>query len=116
MLFSLYLIPLLPFLGAAWLFLFGRTMSRQWVHLIATLAIGSSCLATLDAFFVHLPAVREQGGLHDLAWTWMSSGDLKIDLAFRMDALSGLLCVIITFIGTLIHVYSTGYMSHDRDY
>ena len=44
------------------------------------------------------------------------SGDLKVDLALRMDALSGLLCLVITFIGTLIHIYSTGYMAHDKDY
>ncbi len=48
--------------------------------------------------------------------TWIAAGDLKIELAFRMDGLSGLLCLIITFIGFLIHVYSTGYMEHDADY
>ena len=114
--FNLSLIPLLPFLGAALLMIAGRGMRRQWVHLFATLAIGASCLVTLDAFFRYLPDVAGQGGLRDLLWTWISSGDLKIDLALRMDSLSGLLCLIITFIGTLIHVYSTGYMAHDPDY
>jgi NADH-quinone oxidoreductase subunit L len=114
--FNLRLIPLLPLLGAAFLILFGRNFRRQWVHLIATLAIGSACLVALEAFFVHLPKVSEEGGLHDLVWTWMSSGDLKVDFALRMDALSGLLCLVITFIGTLIHIYSSGYMGHDEDY
>jgi NADH-quinone oxidoreductase subunit L len=116
MLFNLRLIPLLPFLGAAFLIIFGRKFSRPWVHLVATLAIGASCLVSLDAFFRYLPSVSEQGGLKDLVYTWMASGDLKIDLALRMDPLSGLLCLIITFIGTLIHIYSAGYMSHDQDY
>jgi NADH-quinone oxidoreductase subunit L len=114
--FNLRLIPLLPFLGAAVLILFGRNWRRPWVHLVATLAIGASCLVSLDAFFNYLPEAREAGGLFDNVWTWMSSGDLKVPFTLRMDALSGLLCLVITFIGTLIHVYSAGYMSHDEDY
>src|SRR5687767_5787040 len=103
--YSLYLIPLLPLLGATFLFFFGRAIRRDWVHIIATLAIAGSCLASLDAFFTALPEARESGGLVDNVWTWMASGDLKVDLAFRMDALSGVMCLVITFIGTLIHVY-----------
>ena len=48
--------------------------------------------------------------------TWIAAGDLKIDLALRMDALSGVMCLIITFIGFLIHVYSSGYMADEPDY
>ena len=46
----------------------------------------------------------------------MAAGSLKVDLAFRMDALSSVLCLIITFIGFLIHIYASGYMEHDPDY
>jgi NADH-quinone oxidoreductase subunit L len=114
--YSLRLIPLLPFAGAAFLFLFGRAIRRDYAHIIATTAIAGSCLAALYAFFGALPEAREAGGLHDQVWTWLTSDTLKIDLAFRMDALSGVMCLIITFIGTLIHVYSIGYMSHEQDY
>jgi NADH-quinone oxidoreductase subunit L len=116
MLFNLRLIPLLPFLGAAILLLFGRGFRRGTVHLLATLAIGTSFLVAADAFFTALPAEAAAGGLRDVVWTWMATGTLHIDLAFRMDVLSGVLCLIITFIGTLIHIYSAGYMSHDPDY
>ena len=65
-----------------------------------------------DAFFTRLPEAAEAGGLTDNVWTWLAVGSgptaLHVDLAFRMDALSGLLCLIITFIGFLIHVYSVG--------
>src|SRR3954466_12268221 len=114
--YSLRLIPLLPFAGAAFLFFFGRSMRRDSAHIIATTAIAGSCLAALYAFFGALPEAREAGGLHDAVWTWFSSDTLKLDLALRMDALSGVMCLIITFIGTLIHVYSIGYMSHEKDY
>ncbi len=114
--FNLRLIPLLPFLGAAILIILGRKWSRPWVHLIATLAIGSSFLVAAEAFFAHLPNVSAAGGLHDAIWVWMASGDLTVPFTLRMDALSGVLCLVITFIGTLIHIYSAGYMSHDEDY
>jgi NADH-quinone oxidoreductase subunit L len=116
MFFNLKLIPLLPFAGAAILMLFGRKWSRPWVHLVATLAIGASCLVSLDAFFVYLPEVADRGGLVDILFTWMRSGDLNVNMTLRMDTLSGLMCLVITFIGTLIHIYSTGYMSHEDDY
>ncbi|MBC8133062.1 MAG: NADH-quinone oxidoreductase subunit L [Deltaproteobacteria bacterium] len=117
-LFNLRLIPLLPFLGATLLFLFGRRWSRETVLAVAAGAIGGSALVAFDAFFTRLPGVAEHGGggLHDVVWTWMSTGNLSVDLAFRMDALSGLLCLVITFIGFLIHIYSAGYMAHDADY
>jgi NADH-quinone oxidoreductase subunit L len=116
MFFNLKLIPLLPFAGAAILMLFGRKWSRPWVHLVATLAIGAACLVSLDAFFVYLPEAGEHGGLVDIVFTWMRAGDLNVNMTLRMDVLSGLLCLVITFIGTLIHVFSTGYMSHEDDY
>ncbi len=116
MTFNLRLIPLLPFLGAAILMLFGRKWSRDTVVAVAAGAIAGSCLVALDAFFTALPLAAPTGGLHDTVGTWISAGPLKIDLAFRLDGLSGLLCLIITFIGFLIHIYSSGYMEHDPDY
>jgi NADH-quinone oxidoreductase subunit L len=113
MTFNLRLIPLMPFIGAALLMLFGRKWRRDWVHIVSAGAILCSCFVAFDAFFTHLPA---GGSLSDNVWTWMAVGDLKIDFAFRMDALSGLMCLIVTFIGFLIHVYAQGYMEHDADY
>src|SRR6476646_6769916 len=115
MTFNLRLIPLLPFLGAAILMLFGRKWKRDTVFLVAALAIAAPCVVVIDAFFTALPDAGP-GGLTDVVGTWIAAGDLKIDLAFRMDGLSGLLCLIITFIGFLIHVYSSGYMAHEDDY
>jgi len=114
MTFNLRLIPLLPFIGSLILMLFGRKMRRDTVFMIAALAIGASCVVAADAFFSALPNAEQ--GLTDVVGSWITAGDLKIELGFRMDGLSGLLCMIITFIGFLIHVYSSGYMEHDPDY
>jgi NADH-quinone oxidoreductase subunit L len=112
----LYFIPLLPLLGAAYLILFGRRHGRNVVGAIATLASFGACVVSFDAFSFGLPAVVQAGGISELVYTWFSAGGMDVDLALRMDALSGVMCLIVTFIGTLIHVYSIGYMAHDEDY
>jgi NADH-quinone oxidoreductase subunit L len=124
MLFNLRLIPLLPFIGATLLFLFGRRWKRETVVLVAAGAVLASCFVAFDAFFTltRLPEAGQVGGLRDVVWSWLTIGGagdpgaLNVDLAFKMDALSGLLCLIITFIGFLIHIYASGYMAHDPDY
>jgi NADH-quinone oxidoreductase subunit L len=110
---ALRLIPLMPFLGATVLMLFGRKLSRDWVNIVAAGAIGAAAIAAFDAYFQALP---QDGALTDVVWTWMQTGAFKVDVAFRLDALSGLLCLVITFIGFLIHVYAQGYMEHEPDY
>ena len=112
----LRIIPLLPLLGAAYLILFGRHHSRRVVHHIACMAVGAALVVSADAFFLGLPRFVGAGGLTDVVGTWFASGDLRVEMALRMDALSGLMCLVVTFVGTLIHVYSTGYMAHDQDY
>ena len=112
----LHIIPLLPLLGAAYLILFGRHHSRRVVHHIACMAVGAALVVSADAFFFGLPALVQEGGLTDVVGTWFASGDLRVDLALRMDALSGLMCLVVTLVGTLVHIYSTGYMAHDEDY
>lgn len=116
MLSQLRFIPLLPLLGAAYLILFGRRHSRRVIHTVATVAVFASCVISLDAFFFGLPAVVHEGGLIDAVFPWFAAGGLAVDFTLRMDALSGLLCLVVTFIGTLIHVYSVGYMAHEKDY
>ena len=116
MLSQLRLIPLLPLLGAAYLILFGRRHSKKVVHTIATAAVFASCVISLDAFFFGLPRVVHEGGLLDAVYSWFGTSEMTVDFSLRMDALSGLLCLVITFIGTLIHVYSIGYMAHEKDY
>ncbi len=113
--FNLRLIPLLPFLGATILILFGRKWKRDTVLVVAAGAIACAALVVFDAVFTALPHAGP-GGLTDVVGTWIGAGPLKINLAFRLDALSSVLCMIITFIGFLIHIYASGYMEHDPDY
>src|SRR5262245_14284624 len=115
MTFALRLIPLLPFVGALLLILFGRKMSKDTVFIVAALAIGAACMVSIDAFFTALPDAGP-AGLQDVVMTWIATGELHVDLAFRMDALSGVMCLVVTFVGFLIHVFAAGYMADDPDF
>ncbi len=53
--------------------------------------------------------------LHDRVYSWISAGPLSIELAFRVDALSAVMILIVTGVGFLIHLYSVGYMEDDPD-
>ena len=64
------------------------------------------------AAFVQLP---DGGALVDNVYPWIYSGALHVDIALRVDPLSGAMIMVITGVGFLIHVYSVGYMAHDDD-
>ena len=96
--------------------LFGRKWARDTVFVVAALAIGAACMV-VDRRVLRRAARRGAGGpARTSSTTWIATGDLHIDLAFRMDALSGVMCLVITFVGFLIHVFSAGYMADEPDY
>ena len=122
---TLLWIPALPLIGAAFNLLFGRFMSRRTVHLVAVAAVAASFFYAAyliggplwDAFKVWRGAKTEvMDGLYQNVYTWIEVGSLKVDLAFRLDTLSAVMVLVITFVGALIHVYSTGYMSEEPRY
>src|SRR5436190_11365877 len=110
----LLLIPLLPFAG----FLINATFGRR---LAKSISGGIACLAIIAAFVVSLIAVldlRAEAGAHALrqvVFTWLPSGDLQIPFELYLDPLSSLMILVITGIGSLIHIYSTGYMHDESD-
>ena len=55
-------------------------------------------------------------GIEQNVYTWLDFDNFKAQLAFRLDTLSAVMILIVTFVGSLIHIYSTGYMAHDPGY
>ena len=111
--FSLtWLVIALPLAGAAILLLGGRRTDR-WGHLLGTaLPIGSFVLSVL--MFVELlgrDEAERQVGQH--LYTWFQVGTLDVGFDLLYDPLSALFLLLITGVGSLIHVYSIGYMAHD---
>ncbi len=115
-------IPLLPLLGALINLTLGRRFSKTTVHTIAIAAIAGSCGLAFYLVFGPLWHQFQEGkggiGLETPPdwWTWFQVGSFKVALAFHLDTLSAVMVLIITFVGTLIHIYSTGYMAHDPRY
>jgi NADH-quinone oxidoreductase subunit L len=117
-------IPLLPFIGALINLTIGRRLSRQTVHTIAIASVAAACGLALFLVFskqglfreVNGVAVWKAGGFTQTVYSWIEVGSLKIDLSFTLDTLSAVMILIVTFVGTLIHIYSTGYMAHDPRY
>ena len=113
-------IPLLPLAGAAFNLVFGRWCSRRTVHAVAIASVFASCV--IAALFVFGPLLAEfrkapANAVYDQSlYTWIEVGKLKLELAFRLDPLSAVMILIVTFVGLLIHIYSTGYMAADPRY
>ncbi|MCZ4535061.1 NADH-quinone oxidoreductase subunit L [Gordonia terrae] len=110
----LWLIPALPLLGAAILLLGGRATDR-WGHLLGTgLAIASFAVA-LIMFTGMVSRSADDRVVSDVLFSWVPVGELQVDFGFLLDQLSMCFVLLITGVGSLIHVYSIGYMRHDPD-
>ncbi len=110
---QLWLIPALPFAGFLINGIFGRRLKKPVVNAVA---IGSVLLA----FFWVVNTLLSLGSLEqpyvERYFSWIASGTLNIGFDFAVDRLSAVMLLVVTGIGTLIHVYSIGYMSHEGGY
>jgi len=101
----LWLIPILPLLGAAINGLFGRRFSRQLVALVALGFCGAAFAWALWA------AAKLSGGSYsETIAPWIRAGAFQVNFSFYLDHLSLVMLLVVTGVGFLIHVYSVGYM------
>jgi len=108
-----WLIPALPLAGFAIILLFGRRLGDSKAGYLATLMCGGAFVVAVGAFFDLLSKSAEQRQHVVKVFAWVPVGSLKVDLAFLADPLSITMCLFVTGIGTLIHLYSIGYMHGD---
>jgi NADH-quinone oxidoreductase subunit L len=113
-------IPLLPLLGALINLTLGRRFSRGTVHTVAIGSVAAACGLSMWLVFGVLYKAFTEGrggtGIAQSVYTWIEVGAFKVELAFRLDTLSAVMILIVTFVGTLIHIYSTGYMAKEPRY
>jgi NADH-quinone oxidoreductase subunit L len=108
-----YLIAL-PLFGSAILLLTGRKSDR-WGHLLATGLSGASFGIGLYEFSQMLGRTNDHRGITQKLFSWISVGSFQVDAGLMLDQLSICFVLLITGVGTLIHIYSIAYMSHDLD-
>jgi NADH-quinone oxidoreductase subunit L len=103
----LWLIPLLPLVGAAINGFFGKRFSRQAVASVALLFSGAAFAMVL--YVASRFALLTTPHIEFLA-TWMRAGKFQVDFSFYLDQLSLVMLLVVTGVGFLIHIYSVGYM------
>ena len=110
----LTLIVLLPLAGFVLNGLAGPRLGKGFVSVVGCGLPILAFLATVRAFTQLNGA--EGAALVETAYTWAVVGDFSFDIAFYFDRLSALMTLIVTGVGSLIHIYSTGYMKDDASY
>ena len=108
-----YLIAL-PLFGALTLLLLGRKADK-WGHLLATAMSAGSFAVGLVQLSQMLDREAELRPVTQKLFTWISVGSFNVDAALLLDQLSICFVLLITGVGTLIHIYSISYMSADKD-
>jgi NADH-quinone oxidoreductase subunit L len=111
---SLVYLIALPLAGAAILLLAGRRADK-WGHLLGTAMAASSFGVGLYQLKLMLDRPTEQRPVGQKLFEWINVGDFKVDAGLLLDQLSICFVLLITGVGTLIHIYSISYMSHDKD-
>jgi NADH-quinone oxidoreductase subunit L len=112
----LWLIPVLPVLASGVIALL-KQPRRKTAAALSIGSLGVSLLLALAAFahvlsgWAHGVAVRETAN-----FTWFQFGATNVDLGWVLDPLSAVMLVMVTFVGLLIFIYSTGYMAHDENF
>jgi NADH-quinone oxidoreductase subunit L len=111
-----WLIPFFPALSSLLLILFGRKLPRKYIAFQACLAVFFSLSLSVLSFLSLLGSGHEGHGLIKNLFAWIHSGSFKIDLSLQFDQLTAVMCLVVSGVGFLIHVYSAGYMSEDKSF
>lgn len=109
----IYAIILLPLVGFLINGLFGKKLPKIFVGSLATLAVFTA-FAIAVSIFLKMDSETPPTIVH--AFEWFRINGMPINFSFQIDQLSIMMVMIITGIGTLIHLYSIGYMSHDKGF
>jgi NADH-quinone oxidoreductase subunit L len=112
----LWLIPALPLAGFAVLAILGRGLPRRLAAWIGAGSVGVSAALAVVLAVRFLGAAPPGGALTATAWTWFEAGGLRPGISLRLDALSLAFTLVVTFVGFLIHLYSTAFMAGDEGY
>jgi NADH-quinone oxidoreductase subunit L len=112
----LWIILALPLGGAAINGLFGKNWSKTIVNSVAVGSVALSFLAAAETVREFLQLSPEQIPFVGTYFSWISSVSFHVDFALQVDQLTVVMLMVVTFVGMLIHIYSTGYMAHEGGY
>ncbi len=113
MLSLLPLVPALPLLGFAILFASAGVLAKRW---IAWIGVGSVAISAILALIVMLAFLGAPQPTTEIVWSWIAIAGFTPHVGFYLDALSGLMMLVVAFVSFLIHLYSAEFMSADEGY
>src|ERR1700748_2676192 len=111
---NLWIIPALPFIGFLINGIFGRRFPKMLVNLIAVLSVVLSFAWVLKVYATAGDLAAAPVTEH--YFTWIKSGEFQVGWDFTVDKLTMIMLMIVTGVGSLIHIYATGYMAHEEGY
>ncbi len=112
----IYLVPLFPLIGFLINGLLLGRLPRAAVNFIACASVGLSFIVAVMLFFDLRALPEGQRVMEQVLFTWIPSGALQVNIGFLLDPLSAVMILVVTGVGFLIHIYSIGYMSHDKSF
>jgi len=112
----LWLIPVFPLMGFLINGFFGKRMPRSIVSIVACSAVVLSFVFSIKALLDLLAQDEHHRTIEYVLFTWIPSGSFHVDIAFLLDPLSAVMILVVSGVGSLIHIYSIGYMSHDEEF
>jgi NADH-quinone oxidoreductase subunit L len=112
----LWIILALPLAGAAINGLFGKRWPQSAVNSVAVGSVSLAFLAVAELVreFSHL--AQDQIPFVGNYFTWITAGSFRVDFSLQIDQLTIVMLLTVSFVGMLIHIYSTGYMAHEGGY
>ncbi len=112
----IWLIPAFPVVGFVVLVLFGRLLGKPAAGWFASAMVAGSFATTLVVFLDLLSTQSAQRVFEQKLYTWMPAGSFTATFGLMADPLSIMMCLFVTGIATLIHIYSIGYMRDDENF
>ncbi len=113
---NLWLIPALPAVAAG-LSALAKQRQRKFAASLAIGSMGVALLLSLSAFLHVLSSIHSGDSAREVFdFSWLQFGSESLRLGWMLDPLTAVMLVMITFVGLLIFIYSTGYMAHDENY
>src|SRR3981189_481665 len=108
---NLWIIPALPLAGFLLNGLFGSRLPKAIVNMIAIASVLFSYAWVLKVFYT---AGTLDTPVTERYFTWIRSGEFSVGWDLTVDRLTAIMLLVVTGIGSLIHIYSTSYMAHEE--
>ncbi len=110
---TIYLIvPFAPLAGAIIAGLWGRAIGRAGAHSVTILSVLVSFLCSVVIF----QDVMAGNTFNGTVYTWITSGETRLEIGFLIDRLTAIMMIVVTFVSLMVHVYTIGYMAEDPGY